>query len=935
MENKQFLTMQASAGSGKTYALACRYVYLLLEGAKVGEILTLTFTNKAANEMRARIAYFLQILGSEDLQSSKEANDREGVLKTLEQEYGLKREKIIALSPSLLKNFYASTPKIMTIDAFLNSIVKRFCWYMGVPHSFELKDVEQEEIYSHFFSSLSQKQKDLFLQICFSQGKSISSVLEMIEKVQMNYPKSFKDRVYGDLEEIKERAVEIGEEIVKRVLNHPQATKTAHKNIVFADFDELRSKSWISKGLTLQYLSKLDLDPTLFDELKSTLKEYYAIKESLFLDFLQTFCDLYQKSKDWYIKQHQSLGFDDITKKCYSLLCEESVGRDFFYFRLDDKISHILLDEFQDTSVLQYKLLYPLIDEIRSGEGRVGERSFFVVGDQKQSIYKFRGGEGRLMEDVEENFSLDRQNLDTNYRSAKEIVEFVNEVFQPHFSHYVPQKSQKNGGYVYIFDAILSKEESKQKAFSQIKDTLSRLLSLGAKLEEIAIIAFSNQDVLEVGDFLKNYYENIITEESISLDKKRDAQIILNALQYSKNLSSGIEDEFLRAKLAKLLGLGIDESFESVEWRSEGIASLVYDVILTYELDSLEAQRVLEIACGCKDLEELLEGVKESRGGEEENEGLRVLTIHKSKGLEFKHLIVLDRLGGKNNAKEKIICHYDKELNGVLFISESGREDVDEVFAYVKEQEDQKDNIEKKNVLYVALTRACESLWIMPIIPSRGGSEFALLNLVDKEGEILVKKEWGKLEITQNLSAPRRKTEKILVEQKDFGRQEGYIQNLSAPYKPNHIPSIKKGEAFHKALEMYLGYHIKREEIKDFLDNHYGLYLDDVEKKDILESLEKIYTLLVKEFHFNELKTEISFMLENKLYRIDCLLLDRDESGEVRNAIVLDYKSGGGNAYYQEQIGNYVGFVKSKFENAKVEGYLVYKDCFELVKIDI
>ena len=934
MQTKQFITMQASAGSGKTYALACRYVYLLLEGAKVGEILSLTFTNKAANEMRARIAYFLQILGSEDLQSDREREDREGVLKTLEQEYGLGREKVIALSPSLLQNFYASTPKIMTIDAFLNSIVKRFCWYMGVPHSFELGSIEQEEIYSHFFSTLSQKQKDLFLQICFSQGKSILSVLEMIEKVQMNYPKSFKEGVCGDLEEVKERAVEIGREITKLVLEHPKSSASAKKYAQFGDFKELLLRGWIKDGSEYHYFKSLKLSTPLFGELRVTLKEYYAIKESLFLDFLQTFCALYQKSKDWYIRGHQSLGFDDVTKKCYALLCEESVGRDFFYFRLDDKISHILLDEFQDTSVLQYKLLYPLIDEICSGEGRVGERSFFVVGDQKQSIYKFRGGEGRLMEDVREHFSLQRQNLDTNYRSAKEIVEFVNEIFQSQFSHYVPQKSKKEGGYVYIFDSIEAKE-GKEKALSQIKDTITSLLSLGARLEDIAILAFSNQDVLEVGDFLKNYYENIITEESISLDKKRDVQIILNALQYSKNLFEGVEDELLRARLAKLLGRGIDEVVESVAWRSEGIASLVYEVILFYGLDSLEAQRVLEIACGCKDLQELLKALKENKGGEEESEGLRVLTIHKSKGLEFKHLIVVDRLGGKNYAKEKIICHYDKELNGVLFISESERENVDEAFAYVKSEEDKKGEIEKKNVLYVALTRACESLWIMPIIPQRGGSEFATLNLVDKEGEILVQRERGKLEIARNDSNPTSKRSKILVEQKDFGRQEGYIQSLSPAYKPNHIPSIKKGEAFHKALEMYLGYHIKREEIENFLDNHYGLYLSDVEKKDILESLEKIYTLLVKSFHFSELKTEVSFMLGNKLYRIDCLLLKKDERGKVVSAIVLDYKSGGENRSYQEQIANYIGFVKSRFDDAKVEGYLVYKDRFELVKIDI
>lgn len=926
--------MEASAGSGKTFALACRYVYLLLEGAKVGEILTLTFTNKAANEMKERIAYFLHILASKELEG-KEKEDAKSVLKNLEQEYGLKGDFVVQSSPALLQNFYNSTPKIMTIDAFLNSIVKRFCWYMGVPHNFEIKEGDIQEIYRCFFSLLTHGQKERFLQICLSQGRGIANVLEMIEKVQMNYPHSFKQRVYGDLDEAKEKALQKAMEITKLILEHPKSSMAAKKNAQFADFEELiGKKKWVEEGEGFHYFKSLKLDSLPFEELREALSEYFMIKESLFLEFLQTFCSLYQKSKESYIKAHQTLGFDDITKKCYELLCEENVARDFFYFRLDDKISHILLDEFQDTSVMQYKLLYPLIDEILSGEGRVGERSFFVVGDQKQSIYKFRGGEGRLVEDVKHHFKLASENLDTNYRSCGEIVGFVNEVFQSQFHHYSPQKSQKDGGYVYIFESINLKEQERDEVFVQIRSTIEELIKKGVNLADIAILAFCNQDVLEVGDYLKGYYENVVTEESISLDKKRDAQIILKALQYSKNLFEGSEDGFLKAELAKLIGLKIDEEPKVLPWSHTKIASLVYEVILFYGLDSLEAQKVLEIACGCKDLEELQERVQESRGGEEENQGLRVLTIHKSKGLEFKHLIVLDRLGGRNHASQKIICHYDKELNGKLFIRETGREKADKIFAYVAQEEKIKEDIEKKNVLYVALTRAKESLWIMPIVPLRGESEFACISLVDKEGEILHKREWGALQIQSSSKAREQKSQKILVTQQDFGRQEGFIRSLQS-YKPNHIPSIKKGEAFHKALEMYLGYHIPQEEIKDFLDNHYGLYLENVEKKDILESLEKIYALLVKNFHFSELKTEISFMLENKLYRIDCLLLEKNQDAQVCRAIVIDYKSGGENSFYQEQMQNYIAFVKSQYNHAEVRGYLIYKDRCDLVEISL
>lgn len=921
----QLVTLQASAGSGKTYSLAMRYIYLLFEGARVEEILTLTFTKKAVKEMGERISKFLEILASNNHPQRKE------LMINLLNNYGIKEEVITKRSKELLKNFYTSTPKIMTIDAFLNSILKRFCWHAGIPHNYSLAKLNEEEVYEHFLRSLEEKQKGFLLNLCLSHNRSVSSVLSMIDKVNLNYPNSFKSRIFGNLNEAKDRVINEANLIVEKILCNPLASDSAKKNTPFCDFDHLLTRKWVWERENYYYYKKLKLSPHDFDALIQALKEYFSLQESIFLGFIEQFCTLFSSSKEATIKKHNTLDFSDITQKCYNLLSADKLSSEFFYFRLDEKISHILLDEFQDTSVLQYKILYPLIAEICSGYGRIAERSFFVVGDKKQSIYSFRGGEGRLMEDIKENFSLTQSALNTNYRSTEVIVEFINRVFGACMEGYLKQNSQRKGGYVKIFPQLVFQkdQENKSLVFSQIHSTLQSLLQKGAKLEEIAILCFNNQEVLEVGDFLKKYYKHIITEESISLDKKKDAQILLNALTYSLDPSNALAMH----NLAKLLGKKFEEQVQCIPWTNQNIEDFIYQSIKLYSLNSLESQKVLEIACQSKDIEDFISSVQSFNTLEEEKQGLRILTIHKSKGLEFPHLIVLDKMSKKGNDQDSIFCHYNQDLQGKLFLKINNRESVDEVYAYAKSTKKEKEFQERKNVLYVALTRAIKSLWIMPFSPVGAKSEFISIGLLDEEGNLLVESEYGKLDITPTPHTHNPAPILEVVKQKDFGRQENFIKHKEHLYKPNHIPSIKQGNAFHKALELFLGYQCPIEKIEQYLKNHYGIYLNPKARERILDSLQKISLLFMEKFNFDELMTEVSFAIENKLYRIDCLLLCKDKDQNVKKAIVIDYKSGNANKVYEEQVKHYANFVKIQYPQAEVESYLIYQHNLELHQI--
>jgi exodeoxyribonuclease V beta subunit len=167
----------------------------------------------------------------------------------------------------------------------------------------------------------------------------------------------------------------------------------------------------------------------LLREIQSAVASQMRRREVLYFKELFIVLKLYIKSRQKMATQNNELSFDDITLNVHTLL-REKLESEFLYFRLDSRIKHLLLDEFQDTSVIQFDILRPLIEEIRSGVGVNEGGSFFFVGDVKQSIYRFRGGVSALFHRVAELFDVKLEPLKVNYRSRSEIVEFVNRSFR-------------------------------------------------------------------------------------------------------------------------------------------------------------------------------------------------------------------------------------------------------------------------------------------------------------------------------------------------------------------------------------------------------------------------------------------------------------------------------------------------------------------------
>ncbi len=268
-----------------------------------------------------------------------------------------------------------------------------------------------------------------------------------------------------------------------------------------------------------------------FVKLKEELKIYYKIRAGFSLSRLFELYNLYRNYKFKFNRTKNYLHFDDISNLTYELL-NSKIDKEFLYFRLDSKFSHILIDEFQDTSLIQYKILQPLIEEILAGNENKF-KTFFYVGDTKQSIYRFRGGKRELFDYVlKTNKSVDVEVLNTNYRSCKNIVNYVNESFNKLTRYeYHDQFAIKEGGYVEVIEDEAFLEEEK---FSNLAKKISSLMQNGVNSNDIAILTYTNDDVLNIYSYLKMMFPSlkITTEMTSKLINQENVKAVINAIKF-------------------------------------------------------------------------------------------------------------------------------------------------------------------------------------------------------------------------------------------------------------------------------------------------------------------------------------------------------------------------------------------------------------------
>ena len=306
---KNYLALKASAGSGKTFALTVRYISLLLKGAKPKEILTLTFTNKAANEMSERIYHTLLNLGND-----------EAYLQEIVNQSGFSKELILEKKEKLVYEFSNATLSIYTIDKFVNKILREFCGYLGISDDFEIKEDDVEALSAKFLENLNLEEFDKLIDFQLYEKKKYSSLFDifknLVEKNENFEPLNI-DASLINLQ--KEETLKWAYKIKEFILNCPVASDAAKKAVDFDSFDLLldKGKTWLTKDCLADFRTFKKCSNETAEEYFVSLKEqitiYYKLRAGFSLSRLFELYNLFKSYKINYNKSKNYLHFDDIS----------------------------------------------------------------------------------------------------------------------------------------------------------------------------------------------------------------------------------------------------------------------------------------------------------------------------------------------------------------------------------------------------------------------------------------------------------------------------------------------------------------------------------------------------------------------------------------------------------------------------------------------
>ena len=901
---KQNLAYEASAGSGKTFMLVVRYLSLLFQGAEPSKILALTFTNKAAREMSERVVETLEEL------------ETRGELAEIAKVTELSEAHLLENRSRVLNEFLNAHSKIMTIDSFFTQILRKFSLYASLMPDFNTFASQHElKLMSRFLKEVSVAGKrNTLINLSLQSKKRLGDIFALLDafyvkKEELSHLKFSAQK----LETYEEHARVAFAKLKKIVEDCKAASSTVKKAVEAQSFEKIAAKSWIGReSLNYRTFAKCytpEMDSYLGD-IQRAIKEHNRAKEQNFFYGLSELVEIYVKSKKALYMEDSELSFSDVTSLVYQILHRLN-DSEFLYFRLDAQIEHMLLDEFQDTSILQYEILRPLINEITSGNGIFDNGSFFFVGDVKQSIYRFRGGVSALFGEVVEQNATEVEKLVTNYRSQKEVIEFVNRTFLEKIKDYTPQlvRSDAQKGYV----EVLQNDEPLIGTIEQVK----RLMELGANVDDIAILCATNGD----GEMIKNELQEegieVVTETTTKLINQRSVQAVLEYLKYLY-----FEEEIYKRNFFALINQEVQEIYK-VDVNRVKLVDIIKRVIDEYKLfsDSFHLIRFINVVSKYSDIEALLFEYErlDTSAAASDISGVRVLTVHKSKGLEYEHVIVMDRLKNPPAVRDAIIYEYNGISLENIYLRIKGRDAIDVEYAHALAKEKKLAHEDNLNALYVAFTRARENLII---VKKSKDSSFDSLDL--EVGYM------GKLICGTQTKLEKKEYKKLEYKAMYYGTQSDILELEKED--DEDLTAINFGLALHYMLEMMGEFSAEYvENAKYMMINKFGNILE-VEEFVLVEK--RVKNLLSNQEFLRltdgECYKEKALRYKNNLRYLDLLVKHKDGTWNI-----LDYKSSLRYAeHHLKQVRYYVNAVQ-EITGEVVKGYICYilEDEIKIVQV--
>ena len=1047
MEKMNRTVLKASAGTGKTYRLSLEFIANLIKGTDYRNIVVMTFTKKATAEIKERIYDFLY-------QIAFEKYNWQDIEKNLKEIYGLEdsqinKEKLQEIYFNIIRN--KDEIRIYTIDGFTNRIFKNtIAPFFGI-YNFETIDEEDEEFYGNILGKILENQeyfeKFLFLVEEKNEKKEIGVYIEFIKNILklQNYFILFEEKTdFGEKNEdtsfvnYLEETFEQIEAIAEIKNNGKKGEIKPVTNFINDDFHiiykefknidemikdkienkrekiEIVIKNWeifykgegfkIKNGRTVKgkeignFIEEIDNLKEPF--MKSLSKNIFTKKVVPLHEKMTEIAEIIYSIAENEKRKSKRFTHNDVSVYTYKFIFdkelnfvqENGVTKDFLEL-IGGEIETIMIDEFQDTSVLQWKILSLLMESAKN---------IICVGDEKQSIYGWRGGEKELFEKLDKIINGKVENLDKSYRSYKQVIENVNRIYEGYDKkwEYLPVKYRDDEDYQGGYFSYCLREVPRGSGVARTYEDIVYLIKEGKikNLGKSCILCRTNTQIQNIVKRLNeenipytlNNNASILDHEAIiplyKLIKYFVFHNFIYFLEFMRSDLIGCLNDHVgyllenKSKIEEYMRDGKRETFSEYVNRQEGDTaeklkkyeeidkmnrnSLLFSDVL-YKIKELKklaknlnskyekenfSQKIIEnfnvtnfyptnsdiknifnffnILKENDDLFEFVSFMEEEKDkitqvSSSDVEAINLMSIHKSKGLEFDTVFYYKSNTESNKTDDlEVYFEYDEKYTKLdkflLTFGKYKKTFIDGYYSDIRENNEYKKEMEEINADYVALTRAKKNLLLFFDTNKSGGKGLAK-RLVDVYEE---KEKYECGEITEN--------EKKMVDNLSGNDQQideklnrimPYFSNskVNFPVKDFKITlkeefKRKKGLAIHYYFEHILNdLEEDRKAAKSALLSRYGNMLGKTILTEIISRLEEFISKN-RDIYDKKYKVYTEFEIydsEGNKKIMDRINIDE----ENKKIYIFDYKTGYEpleNETYIQQIENYKQILDKK-----------------------
>lgn len=1007
----------ASAGSGKTFTITADYLTKILSAndkQSFRRVLAMTFTNKAVAEMKTRILDSLV-----EFSQMNEEDDVSALCELVMKMSGLQKveiqKKSLILLEQILDNYAAF--EVSTIDAFTHKIIRTFAKDLNLSFNFDIEmDTLSllENAVNRVIEKVGHDQKLTKILIDFTtekiyddkSGYIYQDIYEasklLLNDNEIEYIERLQDFDIDDFAKTKKQITEENKNLEKELkqlasqmldvfdsqgviedFSRNTIPNFFKKSLATDHFTEFKMNAkWMSTENTTSFYTKktpddkkqiidniapqiqevIEIFKIKIDQIKINTKIQKNLTQLSVLSLVQAEMNL--------IKEEQNIQLiSDFNKTISEEIKNQPTP--FIYERLGEKFQHFFIDEFQDTSSIQWANMKPLVSDALSSVFTNNETgSLTLVGDPKQSIYRWRGSDvGQFIDlingDGEFNLKPEVTNLPNNYRSSQEVVRFNNGFFasaknlvQSELVQSIyegekleQQPIKKAKGYVNIqFVDAKNKEEREEKYAHLVVKRINEKLEQGFQLKDICILVRKKDQGKILADALTEANIPIISSESLLISSDETVQFLVSLMTYLEN-----EDDNAKYRILTYLDkylLQPENSFLFIKnlikkssqdfWGNLKQYNIAFDAKKFHELPlydaveyAIDVFKITKFANAYVQfyLDEVFEFTQkksndlksflkhwESKASEkgivapENQNAVEVMTIHKSKGLEFPVVLYPfadEKYANISQSHVWLPLNDDNKNLSLGLITKPNKPDAeslyrDKVNALIDETE-----LENMNLLYVALTRASQELHIFSAETKANSADYynSFKNYAQLKNQTFddVEIEFGTSEMNDFNRKERAQNQlynlKFLASDEKFHVK--LVTESETKFEENHSDARRRGNLIHDLLaQIYTSSDIDFQLKKALSEGEISLEeKDDLKKQltDITEhpKLKAYFSDTWKTYNEREICFNGNLLRPDKFCTLD------------KKAIIIDYKTGSFSESHAIQVQTYAHAIEA------------------------